>query len=774
MKTKAPAFMKLIIFLLLPSLLTGQMISITVKEYSSKKPLTSVSIIYKSQIVTKTNTEGVASFSNQLKNIKLAHPEYDTIDISLGSMNQVVYLSKMQKKLNEVKIKPKEDTFANQTIRRMINAFDQYHPNKSPNYKFYIYSKMVIDKTTDSLQKKDSSVNTELNSYLKTSKFFVWEKLTEAKHDSRFGEKKIVLNSNMSGFKEPIYELLALSLDQVNYLPRIFQEDRYKQYIFRYEGMDTIGDRKVFMINFFPQKKHKSKRSRSGVVYVDSITHCLMRYYGSTQEGFGEIENEMVNGYCFNKYLYRKSLPNFIQVNDGSPTFEYISRIKNLTIDNRFSSGEFKGNENDISISLNDQSSKKLMESIRGKDTLDARELNTFNILDSLVRKDNTYKKLRLALALTKGYVKFGKFNFSMNDLLQLNRFEGFRIQIGGESNFELSKKIYVNGYGAFGFKDQEFKFGAGLKYLLNYYDQSQLTLRYQKDVFPIGRNQSIFETPLERLSSLANLMYYTDYYKANQLTLGFQKDLSRHLTQKTWLQYTDIASTSNYVFQNKTMNDFNLLKIGIDLHWYPKSNFMTSSEGKFSVDKKPTNFKFSYIYHHPLDPVFVPYHSANLEFKTSIKNPIGRLEFTSLSGVASNQTPIYHLYEGLGTSPTNSNLLSSFGFSSNKNFVTMESNTFYSNYFTSVFFSQNLPRIRLNSTKGISTSIVYKALLGEIDKASDHNLVLISPSKLYQETGIEFNKLILPLGIGVYYRFGAYQLDGIQNNIAGRLKLNF
>lgn len=766
--------MRLIILFLIPNFLLSQNISITVKEYSTKKPIPSVLIISLGREVTKTDANGMATFSNQLKNIKLVHSGFDTTELTLGSMNQTVYLSRMEKKLKEVQIKPIEDSFANHLVQKMIQAYEKMHPDNSPNYKFFIYSKIVIDAIEDSMKKGGTSIDSELNSYLKRSKFFVWEKLTEAKHDIRYGEKKTILNSNMSGLKQPIYELLALSLDKVNYLPWMFRDKRYKEYIFRYEGPGKIAGRKVYEINFFPKRKYKSKQSRSGFIYIDSSTNALLKYYGNTQEGFGEIENELINNYCFNKYIYRKSSQKSIAVNQTNPVFEYISRIKNVTTNNEFSKSEFKGNENDISISLNDKSSFEQLKTMREGDTMDYRESNTFVVLDSLVKKYSVYNKIRLVLALTKGFIKFGKLNLSINDIAQLNRYEGFRLQLGGETNYEFSKKLYLNGYTAYGFKDGELKIGAGIKYLASYYNQAQFTLQYHRDVFPIGRSQQRFENPIDRINYLTHLMYFGNYYKDQSVTLGFQNDIHKHITQKTWAQFAEVSSTSPYQFQNNNLTTFSLLRTGMNLHWYPKSNFMTSSEGKFSIDKRPTQFKLNYTLHYPLSQAIQPYHTADFEVKSSIYTLLGGSQIISLSGVSSSNTPVYNLYEGLGASPSNYDILSSFGFSSHRNFVTMQPSTFHSNYFTSVFFSHRLPRIGLNKEKKISTTLNYRAILGGLTDPSTHNLFLLAPTKLYQEAGVEFNNLFLVLGVGVYYRLGAYQLDGVQNNLAGRLVVKF
>lgn len=107
----------------------------------------------------------------------------------------------------------------------------------------------------------------------------------------------------MSGFKMPIYELLAISLDEVNFLPRIFRGDAYKEYYFRLEDSFQLNGRKTYEVAFFPFKKTKNKRSRHGYVHIDALTYGCMAYKGTTKQGFFELHNQLIENKVFSKTL---------------------------------------------------------------------------------------------------------------------------------------------------------------------------------------------------------------------------------------------------------------------------------------------------------------------------------------------------------------------------------------------------------------------------------------------------------------------------------------
>jgi hypothetical protein len=50
------------------------------------------------------------------------------------------------------------------------------------------------------------------------------------------------------------------------------------------------------------------------------------------------------------------------------------------------------------------------------------------------------------------------------------------------------------------------------------------------------------------------------------------------------------------------------------------------------------------------------------------------------------------------------------------------------------------------------------------------HNMTFEVPTKLYQEVGFELRRIVFGLGVGSYYRIGAYQEPSFSKNVAFRL----
>ena len=74
----------------------------------------------------------------------------------------------------------------------------------------------------------------------------------------------------------------------------------------------------------------------------------------------------------------------------------------------------------------------------------------------------DTTKVKKESSPFVSGYYPIGFFDVDLKYLLKYNNYESFRLGIGGITNNRLSEIFKVNGYLAYGFKDDEYKYGLG------------------------------------------------------------------------------------------------------------------------------------------------------------------------------------------------------------------------------------------------------------------------------------------------------------------------
>jgi len=763
-------------FTLIPLLCFSQKVELYIKDFDTKQTIVAATISHKGKPIAKSNSSGIVSVDLNYKIIMVFAMGYDSTEVVLGGLHQIVYIYKKDNKLKEVTIKPWVDEFANSLVKNMMDKAKDNHPDRLPSYQFYTFSKFIADAKEDSFTKKlsakDSIELKETTDFVKNNKLFVWERLTVFKHDKNLGTKKVLLNSNMSGFKMPIYELLALTMDEVNFLPRMFRSNTYKEYYFRVKDSAVVNTRKVYHVAFYPFKRTKNKRSRHGYVKIDAENFACMAYKGTTKQGFFELNNQLVGGKVFSKDMFVHLTNSMIQMGNFNTNTIFKLTVNDLEVPKTFDKSEFKGYDAEISPSLNDKNSQTILSKMRGVDTLDSREKNTFNTLDSIVKKENIETKLRILLALRNGYIKINKVNLDILDIIQVNRYEGFRLNLTGETNYSFHPKIGFQGRLGYGFKDQQFKYSIGTSYLLNYQNQSKISLVYENDLLSAGRAWSSLSTKMDRFNQLVNVWFFDKLYQTHNLRASYQSDLHKYLEQKTTIQFEQVSVKFPYQFQGQDLLNTNFINAKIDFKYYPKTKYIVTPEGKHRVDRKPTVLHLNYAYRQPLQSNFQAYHSLNLEAISRLNTPIGRTDWTGLLGYIQGDAPMISLFEGLGSSNRNMNLISTFGLGSYRFFETMEPSSFYSDKYVAFFLKHQIPSIKVGVKYELKLSLIYKAILGDLSKPNDHSIAIKAPTKLYQETGLEWDQIIkkLPIGLGLYYRFGAYHIGEFSDNFAARL----
>ena len=120
-------------------------------------------------------------------------------------------------------------------------------------------------------------------------------------------------------------------------------------------------------------------------------------------------------------------------------------------------------------------------------DSLDTRSERTYVVLDSVVTKEKIEKKIKFGRKIINGYLPFGPIDFDLRYLLSYNNYEGFRLGIGGVTNEQFSKIFRLEGYGAYGLKDEASKYHLGSAIRLGNFSNTWIGGSYTDDVREIA-----------------------------------------------------------------------------------------------------------------------------------------------------------------------------------------------------------------------------------------------------------------------------------------------
>ncbi len=87
-------------------------------------------------------------------------------------------------------------------------------------------------------------------------------------------------------------------------------------------------------------------------------------------------------------------------------------------------------------------------------------EAKVYSNIDSLKNMKSFKNTLTVATLILSGYKKFGVFELgNTNTFYYFNPVEGFVLKVGGRTTPEFSNHFYLEGYGAYGFKDKKYKY---------------------------------------------------------------------------------------------------------------------------------------------------------------------------------------------------------------------------------------------------------------------------------------------------------------------------
>ena len=190
-------------------------------------------------------------------------------------------------------------------------------------------------------------------------------------------------------------------------------------------------------------------------------------------------------------------------------------------------------------------------------DTLSAREKGVYKTIDTLVHYKPFTKVVGWARFLLEGYTPIGGFNIGpANTFYSFNEIEGFRGRLGGLTNSKFSKKIVLDGYAAYGFKDQRWKGYAGARFnftkdIPNKFPIDQLKVWYLNDI----------KIPGQELQ----------FVNEDNFLLSFKRGVNNKMIYNTTVgvQYekeTNSGFSYNLSFKNTILQPAGALKFDYDL----------------------------------------------------------------------------------------------------------------------------------------------------------------------------------------------------------------
>lgn len=787
---------------------------IVMDGFMEDQPMENVSVLSEdNKELGKTNAKGIFVIPAANNTVTLQFDGYKSKKIFAYGKDLTIMLQPMMVELSSAEI-TNDDSEARRIIKQVIQNKKKNSIENLKTYQYKSYSKFLVTANKDSLpyimdprNEEDSSYN-NVRKLLDESHLMLGERAMDHKFSTQYGGKNVVKATRISGTKIPVYEFIAMQPishnfddEKIDFFFKQFMnpisQSGLQEYRYRISDEETLEGRDMVVIAFFPQKRVENKQQIKGYLWIDKNTKALAKFYAEnlSDKSIAELEMDWtrIKDYWFPlQQRYRMDGGNISYPSvkdsiapDGKIVLDTIKKkekvwlhltttFKDVETPKEFDAKEFRGYTNEIDLNTMDDWDGTL-EAYRDNSLTD-QERNTYVKIDSIGQEYNMDRNIRLLRIVSSGgKYSIGKFDWDLTKLFNYNDYEGFRIGLGGNTNYKLSEDFSLNGYLAYGFRDEKFKFGAGTDFFVNKPYSGKLFTKYAQDVEASGRNPIVLQNNyLKFLNGNLNNIYNDFFYSYKKATVGYEQDIFQNLTFQFTANYNEQTPEFNYGYQDKLPNEkYISFDTQLALRWAPKDQnvrtpygkvtiksgmpvfYLTTSQGwnVFNADVTPTKLDFTY-----LDNFRTYFGETNLQVRT---------------GAVFGDAPIMNLFEGMGNAKRGDQIFKHFGLAGFNNFETMLPGEFYSDKYFSFQVGHKFAGFKFMKRE-VFPEFIYRGLIGDMKNKDEHQFINFqTPDKYYQEAGIEFNQLIYGIfGVGTYYRFGAYGHDTFDQNFFLKLTL--
>ena len=819
--------MKYLVFLVLflttaghaQSELTGRII-----DAKTKKPLPFASISNKNSFVV-ADLDGNFSFNKEqlYDSISFSYVGYEKLTISKTKQNRLlIKLNPISVDLQEIYIGKNPAVTIIEKVLQNKNTNDPERKLKS--FVFKGYNKLVITANPDSINGNLDSVFVTKRGIRKLVKIdstdFIFKKVIRKQHIyqtekiSKFQFdgthfKETVEATKMAGFKKPIYELIGLKLQSFSVYNNDYDllentyksplgKDALKNYSFTILDTLSLQNRNVYLI-LFSNKTKNNEDGLHGVLYIDIENYALAKAVLRVKNIIDVASTHEYHYYADEKLWFPRSKTFKIikgnndenvkilggQIQFQANTYDdFLQSREKVTSDFVYlisSSAYFEPEFNksvaisrpSLAIQVKDDAVEKdsLFWQNNRKSTLDLRGIETYKSLDSIVYKRNIERKLFIGRRILNGFVPVSILDVDLRYLAKYNNYEGFRLGFGGVTNEKLSSIFKLDGYVAYGTKDEQIKYKYGASLRIGKASNTWIGGSYTDDLREIASTEFAIDKRTFKVYDPRPINVST-FHNYKQVR-GFIETTIIPKTESIWeLSQTKVAPSLNYLFNSngQLFDSFTLTTLMASLQWNPFSDFMLTPSGRLEIEKEYPKFTFQVTKSLPglvgNDFNYTKF-DVRIEFQKKYINGQKTALYSEM-GYGIGDIPLTHLYNMSPNNITKDRLLQRIIFAGKNSFETMFFNEFFSSHYAFFQIKHGFKRVTLFKKVKPSLVMVSRVGWGTMEHQEQHiGINYKTLEKGYLESGIELNQIFKGFGISGFFRYGPNRLPKLEDNIA-------
>lgn len=399
---------------------------------------------------------------------------------------------------------------------------------------------------------------------------------------------------------------------------------------------------------------------------------------------------------------------------------------------------------------------------------LTAKENRIYSMVDTLKTLPQFRTITEIITLFVSGYKTMGNFELGpYNTIYSFNPIEGSRIRLGGRTSNTFSKKLRLDGYVAYGFSDERFKYGAGGLYIINKSPRLAISAHGKHDMEQLGLGEGAFRqdnilasvfrrNPANKLTDVIDLNSYLEKEWFNGLS---NKIIFTHRQLRP--SGTKYAYRRLLPISNNYENDNALITTEISLYTRLafKEKVIYGDFQRKSLGTKYPEIEITYSLALP-GILNAEYKYQRLELQVNDKIHFGPFGYLSLSLQAGKiygnlPFPLLHMHEGNETffyDETSYNTMNNF------EFVSDQWASLMGQYHGEGLFFNKVPLLRKLKWREVASA---KMLVGSYDIKNDELL-----TRDFNDDGVadiyRLKEPFLEAAVGIENIFKIFRVDAL------------
>ena len=793
----------------------------SVVDAATKEKLAFVNIVINEDGTLGTTTDIDGSFSintkKDINTLTFSFVGYEKKTINIDDDSDIhVKLKPLTINLSEIVIDGSNDP-ANRIIDSVLKYRDSNNPKSLDSYYYKMYDNMVFTMDTSLL------TFNEIRETLRHNDILAIETVSEQYYKKPNRDKKIILANKFSGSKNPIFVYVLENIQSVGFYDDLISIDakRYvnpiskgskNKYIFVLESSfkDENND-SIFTISFRPYR-NTNFNSLRGTITVNSDNWAIQNIKArpAKKDGMLNIEIQQLYEKVDGKYWFPKQINTIIatfdkensridtvmtsdstayvalslggEVTSSVPMLgigkSYITDIEvNKEIDKKiFDNASYTINDN---AANNDEVIQYYRYDTLNKERLEA----TYQFVDSIFQESGLdLDKISNILASSiSSQIPISIFNIDLNSIMDYNIGNGYMLGLGLSTNNRVSRVFSIGGFANYWFKAKEANYGGNITFNILPSKDLRFNVSASHKFERLGNYGFI-----EKESMLNPSNYKHFYVNATSLNNSVSANLStyfnKYLKGIVNFEVADKNIFNSYQLSAISYQPYRLSTIDFKLRIAFGEQFIKSSDGlQVEGNANPVVWL---SYQKNLKDVFgSPYNFDKIEFLFRGKKDskyLGETSLTVQAGYINGFAPITELFNLEGS------YWNKFDIYCTESFSTMRPDEFMCDRFGALYLSHNFKNLLLNFKKFHPEIILVTNIAwGTNNDENNSQILRFSDSQIYNdlskgyfESGIVIDRIIhagiSKLGLGMFYRYGAYSYDDVWDNFVFKISMGF